>query len=138
MSRFRALDFLKIESVLAETAAIKDELKRAVEKAVTGRDEGRAGAMIGLDVLQLQRRGLSGRERRLAAGGGAGRDPRWRRLAARSGATTRKQTITEATPNTTAPSPQPASTPLAPYNDAPTQTNGMTPSVERPQLKTVE
>ena len=34
VSRFRVLDFLKIEAVLAETAAIKDELKRAVDAAV--------------------------------------------------------------------------------------------------------
>lgn len=31
VSRFRALDFLKIDAVMAETAAVKDELKRAVE-----------------------------------------------------------------------------------------------------------
>ena len=29
-SRFRALDFLKVDAVLAETARMKDELKRAV------------------------------------------------------------------------------------------------------------
>ena len=34
VSRFRVLDFLKIEAVLAETASIKDELKRAVHLAV--------------------------------------------------------------------------------------------------------
>ncbi|QPC88619.1 patatin-like phospholipase family protein [Mesorhizobium sp. NBSH29] len=34
VSRFRALDFLKVDAVLAETASIKDELKREVEKAV--------------------------------------------------------------------------------------------------------
>ncbi|MDN2566250.1 patatin-like phospholipase family protein [Aquibium sp. A9E412] len=34
VSRFRVLDFLKIDAVLAETASIKDELKRAVEKEV--------------------------------------------------------------------------------------------------------
>jgi NTE family protein len=33
-TRYRALDFLKIDRVLAETASIKDELKRAVEVAV--------------------------------------------------------------------------------------------------------
>ena len=37
VSRFRALDFLKIEAVMAETASIKDELKRAVEKTVEAR-----------------------------------------------------------------------------------------------------
>lgn len=31
VSRFRVLDFLKIEQVLAETAAIKDEVKRALD-----------------------------------------------------------------------------------------------------------
>jgi NTE family protein len=34
VSRFRALDFLKIEAVLEETASIKDELKSAVDAAV--------------------------------------------------------------------------------------------------------
>ncbi|MGO4835589.1 patatin-like phospholipase family protein, partial [Rhizobiaceae sp. 2RAB30] len=34
VSRFRALDFLKVDAVLAETVAIKDELKRAIETAV--------------------------------------------------------------------------------------------------------
>lgn len=34
VSRFRVLDFLKIEQVMAETEAIKDETKRAVEAAV--------------------------------------------------------------------------------------------------------
>jgi NTE family protein len=34
VSRFRALDFMKVEAVLSETASLKDELKRAVEKAV--------------------------------------------------------------------------------------------------------
>lgn len=37
VSRFRALDFLKVEAVLAETVAIKDELKRAVDEAVAAR-----------------------------------------------------------------------------------------------------
>jgi NTE family protein len=32
VSRFRALNFLKIDAVMAETASIKDELKRAVAK----------------------------------------------------------------------------------------------------------
>ena len=35
--RFRVLDFLKIDAVLAETASIKDELKRAVERALAAR-----------------------------------------------------------------------------------------------------
>jgi NTE family protein len=34
VSRFRVLDFLKIDAVLAETAAVKDEVKRAVEAAL--------------------------------------------------------------------------------------------------------
>jgi len=37
VSRFRALDFLKIDAVLAETASIKDELKRAVDAVLEGR-----------------------------------------------------------------------------------------------------
>ena len=32
VSRFRALDFLKIDQVMAETVALKDELKRAVDE----------------------------------------------------------------------------------------------------------
>jgi len=34
VSRFRVLDFLKIDAVMQETAAIKDELKHAVEAAI--------------------------------------------------------------------------------------------------------
>ncbi|AZO06739.1 MULTISPECIES: patatin-like phospholipase family protein [unclassified Mesorhizobium] len=34
VSKYRVLDFLKIEALMAETAEIKDEVKRAVEKAV--------------------------------------------------------------------------------------------------------
>ena len=37
VSRFRVLDFLKIDAVLAETASIKDELKREVERAIEAR-----------------------------------------------------------------------------------------------------
>jgi NTE family protein len=37
VSRFRALDFLKVDAVLAETASIKDEVKRSVEAAVKAR-----------------------------------------------------------------------------------------------------
>jgi NTE family protein len=37
VSRFRALDFLKVDAVMAETRALKEELKRAVETAVTAR-----------------------------------------------------------------------------------------------------
>lgn len=39
VSRFRALDFLKIDAVMAETASIKDETKRAVEQAVKARQK---------------------------------------------------------------------------------------------------
>lgn len=35
VSRFRVLDFMKVDLLLAETASIRDELKRAVEAAVT-------------------------------------------------------------------------------------------------------
>ncbi|WP_048648602.1 patatin-like phospholipase family protein [Nitratireductor soli] len=34
VSRFRVLDFMKIDAILAETAAIRDELKRAIDTAV--------------------------------------------------------------------------------------------------------
>jgi len=34
VSRFRVLDFMKVDAVMAETASIKDELKRAVEAAL--------------------------------------------------------------------------------------------------------
>ncbi|WP_246658666.1 patatin-like phospholipase family protein [Mesorhizobium sp. J18] len=44
VSRFRALDFLKVEAVLAETVSIKDELKRAVEAAVAGKRRRRTKA----------------------------------------------------------------------------------------------
>jgi NTE family protein len=37
VSRFRALNFLKIDAVMLETAGIKEELKHAVEKAVAVR-----------------------------------------------------------------------------------------------------
>ena len=37
VSRFRVLDFLKIDSVLAETAVLKDEVKRAVDAALEER-----------------------------------------------------------------------------------------------------
>ncbi|MBX3576416.1 MAG: patatin-like phospholipase family protein [Rhizobiaceae bacterium] len=40
VSRFRVLDFLKIDAVLAETRSIKDELKRAVEAEVGKRAHG--------------------------------------------------------------------------------------------------
>jgi NTE family protein len=34
VSRFRVLDFLKVDAVMAETASVKDELKRAIEAAL--------------------------------------------------------------------------------------------------------
>jgi NTE family protein len=44
VSGFRVLDFLKVDAVLAETAALKDELKRAIDHAVsTGERLRRAG-----------------------------------------------------------------------------------------------
>ncbi|HTV67711.1 MAG TPA: patatin-like phospholipase family protein [Rhizobiaceae bacterium] len=39
VSRFRVLDFMKIEAVLHETQSIKDELKRAVDEAVAARHQ---------------------------------------------------------------------------------------------------
>jgi NTE family protein len=38
VSGFRVLDFLKIDKVMNDTVSIKDELKRAVEKAVAARE----------------------------------------------------------------------------------------------------
>ncbi len=38
---FRVLDFLKIDSVLAETVALKDELKRAIDAAVEAHEQHR-------------------------------------------------------------------------------------------------
>ncbi len=40
VSKYRVLDFLKIDALMNETADIKDELKREVEKAL----EARSGA----------------------------------------------------------------------------------------------
>lgn len=37
VSRFRVLDFMKVDAVMAETASVKDELKRAIETAVEAR-----------------------------------------------------------------------------------------------------
>ena len=37
VSNYRVLDFMKIDALMAETASIKDELKRAVEAAVEAR-----------------------------------------------------------------------------------------------------
>jgi NTE family protein len=36
VSKYRVLDFMKIEALMSETAAIKDELKREVERVVEG------------------------------------------------------------------------------------------------------
>lgn len=36
VSRFRVLDFLKVDAVMAETASIKDEMKRQLERAFAG------------------------------------------------------------------------------------------------------
>ncbi|MDR7032693.1 patatin-like phospholipase family protein [Mesorhizobium sp. BE184] len=41
VSRFRVLDFLKIDAVMAETAAVKDEVKHAVEAALKSQYEPR-------------------------------------------------------------------------------------------------
>ncbi len=37
VSKYRVLDFLKIDALLDETAVVKDELKRAIEAAIEGR-----------------------------------------------------------------------------------------------------
>jgi NTE family protein len=42
VSRFRVLDFMKVESVLSQTASIRDELKRAVDRIVAGRQKRRS------------------------------------------------------------------------------------------------
>lgn len=41
VSRFRALDFLKIDAVMAETASLKEELKRAIDAALRLAEERR-------------------------------------------------------------------------------------------------
>lgn len=40
VSRFRVLDFMKVDAVLDETASVKDEVKRAIETAVEARLDG--------------------------------------------------------------------------------------------------
>ncbi|RWA70624.1 patatin-like phospholipase family protein [Mesorhizobium sp.] len=45
VSKYRVLDFLKIETLMADTVEIKDELKRAVEKAIAERG-GKPGKMV--------------------------------------------------------------------------------------------
>ncbi len=37
VSRFRVLDFMKVDTVMAETASVKDEVKRAIETAIEAR-----------------------------------------------------------------------------------------------------
>jgi NTE family protein len=37
ISRFRVLDFMRIEAIMAQTAPLKDELKRAIDAAFSGR-----------------------------------------------------------------------------------------------------
>jgi NTE family protein len=42
VSRFRVLDFMKVDAVLDETASVKDEVKRAIETAIEARlDDGK-------------------------------------------------------------------------------------------------
>ncbi|QZZ34693.1 patatin-like phospholipase family protein [Nitratireductor kimnyeongensis] len=41
VSRFRVLDFMKIDAILAETQPIRDELKRAIDAAVSDRERAR-------------------------------------------------------------------------------------------------
>lgn len=38
VSKYRVLDFLKIDALLAETAGVKDELKRAIDAAIKARE----------------------------------------------------------------------------------------------------
>jgi NTE family protein len=45
VSRFRVLDFMKIDAVMAETASVKDEVKRAVEAAIAAREAPEAHKM---------------------------------------------------------------------------------------------
>ncbi len=42
VSKYRVLDFMKIDALMSETVDIKDELKREIEKAVQARGK-RAG-----------------------------------------------------------------------------------------------
>ncbi|WP_376704885.1 patatin-like phospholipase family protein [Mesorhizobium sp. ISC25] len=42
VSKYRVLDFMKVEALMAETVAIKDELKREIEKAVDARAKAEA------------------------------------------------------------------------------------------------
>ena len=50
VSKYRVLDFMKIDAMMSETAAIKDELKREIEKAVEARlgaAKGKRGKRVG-------------------------------------------------------------------------------------------
>src|SRR5690606_24713936 len=43
VSRYRVLDFMKVDALMAETASVKDEVKRAIEAAIEARlDDGKA------------------------------------------------------------------------------------------------
>ncbi|RWG79896.1 patatin-like phospholipase family protein [Mesorhizobium sp.] len=46
VSKYRVLDFLKIEALMADTVEIKDELKRAVDKAVAARGDKRGKKVV--------------------------------------------------------------------------------------------
>ncbi|KQU79528.1 hypothetical protein ASD12_12870 [Mesorhizobium sp. Root102] len=48
VSKYRVLDFLKIDALMNETADIKDELKRQVEKVLEARGgKGKRGKRVG-------------------------------------------------------------------------------------------
>ena len=50
VSKYRVLDFMKIDAMMSETVAIKDELKREIEKAVEARlgaAKGKRGKRVG-------------------------------------------------------------------------------------------
>jgi NTE family protein len=49
VSKYRVLDFMKIDTLMAETEEIKDELKREVERVLEARDgaKGRRGKRAG-------------------------------------------------------------------------------------------
>ncbi len=50
VSKYRVLDFMKIDAMMSETAAIKDELKREIEMAVEARlgaAKGKHGKRVG-------------------------------------------------------------------------------------------
>ena len=47
VSKYRVLDFMKIDTLMAETEEIKDELKREVERVVEARAKGKRGKKAG-------------------------------------------------------------------------------------------